>query len=208
MMDVRCSIWPGVVLAMLAVVPARGQEFRALVSGRIADSTGAVIANATLTIVSQATGARSTTVTGSDGNFALPQLMPGVYDLTAEAHGFRRYIRQGITLAVGDKVNLQIQLEVGELTSSVTVAADLTGIEANQDITSQLMDNKRMSELPLNGRNVFMLVQLSAGVVFTQQSFAPGGSSGTRGYDLYGQFSVHGSLPNTDRKSTRLNSSH
>ena len=155
------------------------------------------IAIASVAIVSLATQARSATLTGGDGNFALPQLVPGSYELTAEAPGFRRYVRRGITLAVGDKVSLQIQLEVGDLASSVTVAADLTGIEANQDITGQLMDNKSISELPLNGRNVFMLVQLSAGVVFTQQNFAPGGSSGTRGYDLYGQFSVHGSLPNT-----------
>src|SRR5262249_25196875 len=73
----------------------------------------------------------------------------------------------------------------------------LTGSEASQGITSQHMETRNVSELPLNGRNVYMLVQLSAGGVFTQQNFAPGGSSGTRGYDLYGQFSVHGSFPNT-----------
>jgi hypothetical protein len=190
----------GALLAMTAALvdlPVRAQEFRALVSGRVVDSTGAAIANASVSMVNLATQARSATLTAGDGNFALPQLVPGSYELAAQAPGFRRYVRQGITLAVGDKASLDIRMEVGELNSEITVRADLTGIEANQDITGQLMDNRNVSELPLNGRNVFMLVQLSAGVVFTQQNFAPGGSSGTRGYDLYGQFSVHGSLPNT-----------
>jgi hypothetical protein len=186
-----------IIVAVFAGAPAGAQEFRAVLSGRIVDSSGAALPNANVSIINTATQTRSSTSSGGDGNFALQQLMPGAYELTVEAPGFRRYTRRGITLAVGDKVNLEIQLEVGELTSSVTVAADLTGIEANQDITDQLMDNKSISELPLNGRNVFMLVQLSAGVVFTNQNFLPGGSSGTRAYDLFGQFSVHGSLPNT-----------
>jgi hypothetical protein len=185
------------ILAVLAGAPAGAQEFRALLMGRIVDSSGAAMPDASISIVNVATQVRSATSSSSDGNFALQQLTPGTYELTVEATGFRRYTRHGITLAVGDRVNLQIQLEVGEQTSSVTVAADLTGIEANQDITGQLMDDKSVSELPLNGRNVFMLVQLSAGVVFTNQNFLPGGSSGTRAYDLFGQFSVHGSLPNT-----------
>jgi hypothetical protein len=198
-------IWPNaarllsltLLLIGVALSPTTAQEFRALVSGKVTDISGAAIADARISILDVATALRSSAVSGSDGNYALPQLSPGKYELTVEAAGFRTYRRQGITLAVGDKASLDVRMEIGDVTSSVTVNADLTGIEGNQDITGQLMDNKNVSELPLNGRNVFMLVQLSAGVVFTQQNFAPGGSSGTRAYDLYGQFSVHGSLPNT-----------
>jgi hypothetical protein len=190
-----CSL-TGLMIGV-AFLPSTAQEFRALVSGKVTDTSGAAVAGAKISIVNVATQLRSSTVSGSDGNYALPQLSPGKYELGVEASGFRRYTRQGITLAVGDKATLDVRMEIGDVTSSVTVNADLTGIEGNQDITGQLMDNKNVSELPLNGRNVFMLVQLSAGVVFTQQNFAPGGSSGTRAYDLYGQFSVHGSLPNT-----------
>jgi hypothetical protein len=184
-------------MTAIAPFPSPAQEFRALVSGKVSDSTGAAIPGARISIVDVATQIRSSTVSGNDGNYALSQLSPGKYELTVEAGGFRGYTRQGITLAVGDKATLDVQMEIGDVTSSVTVNADLTGIEGNQDITGQLMDTKNVSELPLNGRNVFMLVQLSAGVVFTTQNFAPGGSSGTRAYDLYGQFSVHGSMPDT-----------
>src|SRR5262245_41290760 len=119
MMHVR-SLWPWLVVAMLASLPAPAQEFRALVSGRIVDSSGAAIVNASVAIISLATEARSTSLTGTDGTFSLPQLVPGTYELTVEAPGFRRYVRQGLTVAVGDKVNLQIQLEVGDLTATVT----------------------------------------------------------------------------------------
>jgi hypothetical protein len=185
-------------LAVLGIVfSAAAQDFRALVSGRVIDSSGAAIAGASVTVLDPATQFRLSAVTRTDGTFAFPELSPGTYELTAEAPGFKRYLRQGMRLAVGDKANLEIQMEVGDITSAVTVNAELTGVEASEGITSQLMEARNVSELPLNGRNVYMLVQLSAGVVFTQQNFAPGGSSGTRAYDLYGQFSVHGSLPNT-----------
>ena len=105
MNNARRLLWSRVLLAMVALAgfPASAQEFRALVSGRIVDSTGAAITNANVSIVSLATQARSATLTANDGNFALSQLVPGTYDLTAEALGFRRYVRKGITLAAGDK---------------------------------------------------------------------------------------------------------
>jgi hypothetical protein len=186
-----------ILLAATSSVCVHAQEFRALVTGRIVDSSGASIAGAQVSIVNTATQTRTAAVSGSDGDFALTQLAPGEYELSVEAPGFRAYVRKGITLAVGDKANLDIKMEIGDVKSSVEVTADLVGIEANQDITGQLINNKSVTELPLNGRNVFMLVQLSAGVVFTVTNFAPGGTSGTRAYDLFGQFSVHGSFPNT-----------
>ena len=194
----RASAWMTRGLAVLGIVfTASAQDFRALVSGRVIDSSGAAIAGASITVVDPSTQFRASAVTRTDGTFAFPELSPGTYELAAGAPGFKRYLRQGMRLAVGGKANLEIQMEVGDITSAVTVNAELAGVEASEGITSQLMEARNVSELPLNGRNVYMLVQLSAGVVFTQQNFAPGGSSGTRAYDLYGQFSVHGSLPNT-----------
>jgi len=164
-----------ILLAAISSLCVHAQEFRALVTGRIVDSSGASIAGAQVSIVNTATGTRTAAVSGSDGDFALTQLAPGEYELSVEAPGFRAYVRKGITLAVGDKANLDIKMEIGDVKSSVEVTADLVGIEANQDITGQLINNKSVTELPLNGRNVFMLVQLSAGVVFTVTNFARAG---------------------------------
>ncbi|MCL5742497.1 MAG: carboxypeptidase regulatory-like domain-containing protein, partial [Acidobacteria bacterium] len=177
---------------------AGAQEFRAMMSGNVTDPSGAAIPGATVSATNLATNVRSTARSGADGNYVLPQLSPGPYELTVEAAGFQKYKRSGITLSVGDKAVVQVRLEVGQITDSVTVNAELTGVEQNQSVLGQLMDNKKVSELPLNGRQVFMLLQLSAGVVFTQQVFGASGNSGTRAWDISGNFSIQGSRPNTN----------
>ena len=70
--------------------------------------------------------------------------------------------REGISLAVGDRATIDIRLEVGAISENVTVTAELAAIDTDRSVLSQLMDNKGVSELPLNGRQVFMLTQLSA----------------------------------------------
>ena len=184
------------VAVLTACLPAAAQQFRATLSGKVADPTGGSIPQAEVAAVDTATRVRTTQHTDSDGNFVITELPPGNYDLVVSAQGFRGYVRQGITLAVGEKATVEVKLEVGDVATSVAVTAELTGVEANQDITGQLMDNKQVSELPLNGRQVFMLLQLSSGVVFTQQFFGPGGFSGTRAYDVNGEWTVQGSYVN------------
>lgn len=97
-----------------------------------------------------------------------------------ETPGFQKYARSGIPLNVGDKATIRVRLEVGATSESIAVNAGLTGIEQNQSVTGQLMDNTKASELPLNGRRIFTLLQLSAGVLFTQRQFGATGFSGTR----------------------------
>jgi hypothetical protein len=155
------------------------------------------VPQAEVVAVNTATQARSATHSDDSGNFVLTELPPGKYDLTVSAGGFSTYTRQGISLSVGDRANLAVTLEVGQVSSSVAVNAELTGIESNQDITGQLMDTRQVSSLPLNGRQAFMLLQLSSGVVFTQQFFGPGGFSGTRAYDVNGLWSIQGSYVGT-----------
>jgi hypothetical protein len=185
---------------VFCVLPALlfAQEFRAMISGSVTDPSGGAVAGATVTATNLSTNSQTIVRAGSDGNYVLPQLAPGRYELTVEGAGFQKYTRSGITLNIGDKASVQIRLEMGKLTESVTVNAELTGIEQNQSVMGQLMDNKKVSELPLNGRQVFMLLQLSAGVVFTQQQFGASGFSGTRAWDINGNYTIHGSRPNTN----------
>jgi hypothetical protein len=184
------------VWLVLMRLPATAQSFRATIVGRVTDSGGLSIPQAEVAAVNSATQARSVTHTDNDGNFLLTELPPGSYDLSAKANGFGPYVRRGIVLAVGDRANVSVQLEVGQVSSSVAVTAELTGVETNQDITGQLMDTQHVTDLPLNGRQAFMLLQLSSGVVFTQQFFGPGGFSGTRAYDVNGEWTIQGSYVN------------
>lgn len=196
-MSLRKVIQIACALTFLCVC-AFAQEFRALISGVVLDPSGGAVGGATISATNVATNVRATTRTGVDGHFLLPQLQPGRYEVTCEAQGFRKYTRRGITINVGDKANLEIPMEVGGVAESVTVTAELTGIESNQSVMGQLMDNKKVSELPLNGRQVYQLLQQSAGVVFTQQKFGASGFSGTRAWDAAAPFSIHGSRPGSN----------
>ena len=185
-------------LLSIATAAAYAQEFRALISGSVTDSSGAAIPGATIRANNTATNTETVVTSSADGSYVIPQLAPGPYRLTVEASGFQKYVRSGITLNVGDKAMLPVRLEVGGTSESVTVTAELTGIEQNQSVLGQLMDNRKVSELPINGRQIFMLLQLSAGVLFTQQQFGATGMSGTRAWDTTGKYSVQGSRVDTN----------
>ena len=78
------------------------------------------------------------------------------------------------------------------------MTAELNGIEQNQSIAGQLMSEKNVADLPLNGRQVYMLLELSAGVVFTTTTFGASGNSGTRAWDVTGAYNMQGSFDNTN----------
>ena len=107
--------------------------------------------------------------------------------------GFKTFVREGVTLRTAETVTLDIQLSVGGLEETVTVSAQASAIESNESTIAQTIENKRIAELPLNGRQVYMLMQLTAGTIFTQTTFGATGFSGTRAWDVNGSLSVHGS---------------
>ncbi len=190
-----------IALSMAVIAAAAStQETRATVSGTVLDPSGAAIAAATVTATNTATNLQLKAASGQEGNYVISALPPGPYEITAEAQGFRTFTRRGITLNVGDKVQIDIPLQVGSTTDSVTVTAELTGIESNQSVMGQLMETKKVADLPLNGRSFLMLLQLSTGVAFTAR-VGPGGWSGTRQWESgpgAGPFTMHGGVPGTN----------
>ncbi len=181
------------------VTLAAAQEYRALISGRVVDPSASAVPGATVTATNVDTNVNVTTATGVDGQYVLAQVPFGRYILTCEAPGFRKFTRSGISLNVGDKVTINISLEVGDVAESVTVTGELLATETNRSVLGQLMNNKGVSELPLNGRQVFMLMQLSSGVIFTQKQFGATGFSGTRAWDTNGQWTMHGGVTNSNQ---------
>ena len=186
---------------LLCMTAALGQETRSTLSGTVTDSSGAAVIDAAISVVQTSTNLRLAARSRQDGQYVLSSLPPGPCEISVEAAGFRKFVRRGITLNAGDKVTVDVRLEVGTQSDSVTVTAELTGLETNQTVMGQVMDSKRVSELPLNGRSYIMLLQLSAGVVFTQQQFGAVGWSGTRQWETgpsAAPFSIHGSRPGTN----------
>ena len=178
------------LLQMLFSASLSGQEFRGLVIGRVSDPTGAVVPNATITVK----GPQQTYTTKSNGagDFSIPFVQPGVYSVTAEATGFKKELRSGVTIDVSQKVNLDFTLQVGSTTEVVVVQADAVTVNTADASGGTVMDPEKVQNLPLNGRQVYMLLALTPGTRFTTTSFGPGGNSGTRGWDQTNAYEING----------------
>jgi hypothetical protein len=134
------------------------------ISGTVTDPTGAVVASATITATQTSTGRESTTVSGKDGNYVFPTLLPSAYNIKVTAKGFERYSQTGIVLQADQSLTVSIALTVGAGTETVSVSADAPQVDTTSSTLSQVIDESRVVDLPLNGRNAAALITLVAGV--------------------------------------------
>jgi hypothetical protein len=153
----------------LAATIAPAQEFRGTISGTVTDPAGAVVPDAKISAVESATGTKLQTASESTGDYTLPFLSPGNYDLTVQATGFKESIRKGIHVAAGAHVVIDIALEVGNTTQSVEVTADAPLVNTENAAVGQTITTKEVEDLPLNGRTPLVLASLSIGVLATGQ---------------------------------------
>jgi hypothetical protein len=183
-------------LAAIAQIPGAlvsAQEFKASVTGTVNDPQSGVLPGVSVTVLNVDTNVAADTVTDSSGVYSVKNLNPGRYKITAALQGFKTFVRDGIVLHTAEIATVNVQLSLGAIEETVNVVGGLTEVETNQSVLSQTMDNKKVSELPLNGRQVYMLLQLTSGTLFTQQQFGASGFSGTRAWDVNGSVSIHGS---------------
>src|SRR5262249_47346495 len=141
-----------ILLMLLAsALFGNAQEYRATLTGRVTDAQGAVIPNARLTVVSESTGAKSETISGTDGVYTVPFLPPGQYSVTAEGPGFKRYVREGLQLSTGERVGVDIQMEVGQTAESVTITAEAPLLNTETATVGQVIGAHEVENLPMNG---------------------------------------------------------
>ena len=158
------------------------QEF----TGRVTDPSGAVLPKATVIAHNVDSGVDTSTITTSTGNYTIPYLIPGHYSISATVPGFETGVRTGLTLQVDQAATVNFALKVGSTTETVTVNADSLLDTAKAD-NGVVIENTRVTELPLNGRNVGMLAVLAPGALFE------GDSEYTRAFDSDDQYmSVNG----------------
>src|ERR1700733_7113942 len=129
----------------------------AQIGGVISDPTGAAVQNAHIKVTQTSTNFVRSTISGSDGNYVLTDLPVGPYMLEVGTAGFKTYSQSGIELQVGSKVQINVSLQVGALTESVQVTANAHMVETEQTAVSTVVDQQRMVDLPLNGRNATQL---------------------------------------------------
>jgi hypothetical protein len=165
-------LWIGVALA----TTAHAQQ--AQISGTVTDATGALVPRVKITVTSPDTGLVRTISSNEKGFYLLALLPPGRYELQAEKEGFREFVQSGIRLDVGQEAGIDISLQVGNQTQTVSVTGGTPLLETTSAEVSAVMDPVRMTELPLNGRNAVELAGLLPGV---SNVFAPEFITNTNG---------------------------
>lgn len=163
-MRIPASLLARVAMSAIFVIPAAAQTATGTITGSITDSSGAVISSAKVQITNEGTNARVEATTNIEGSYTAPLLPPGAYRVNVAAAGFKSFEQAGIQLQVQQQARVNIVLQVGAMTESVTIRGDAALVEATTSSIGKVVDNKRILELPLNTRNVYSLVNLTPGV--------------------------------------------
>src|SRR5215216_314310 len=153
------------------------------ISGTVRDPSGAVVPNAEVTLLEENTGFTRKVNTGSDGVYSALSLPVGRYSVSAAPQGFKKTVATGLELHVSENLTVNLTLEVGQMTETVSVTAEAAQVETQSGNVSSLIAEKQVTELPLNGRNYAQLALLVPGVSPVTQSGA-GGAFATRGTGL------------------------
>ena len=172
----RTKLFAVVILLFAVLVPAFGQTFGDI-SGEVRDSSGATIAGAQVTVTNVDTNATRTAVSNEAGVYSFPALTPGTYNLKVEKAGFKTVTRPQILLQVQQSARLDFDLSVGQVSESVEVIRGRNALSTENATVGTVIENKRIVELPLNGRNYLQLVSLSPNVSY---GFGNAGQAGSR----------------------------
>jgi len=132
---------------------AFAQTATGTIQGRVADASGALIAEASVAAENKNTGVRQTTVSNSQGSFIMPYLIPGEYRIVVEKTGFDKQVVSDIKLSVQQTIALEIALKIGSINQTVEVNASVAQLSTSTSAVSTVITNKAMLDLPLNGRN-------------------------------------------------------
>ncbi|HET6142939.1 MAG TPA: carboxypeptidase-like regulatory domain-containing protein [Candidatus Acidoferrales bacterium] len=188
------KIIAGIFVVLLSLGPrtasAQGQ---ASISGTVVDATGAVIAGATVKVKNVEIGSVRTVVSDSAGRYAAPSLEVGKYEVSAEQDGFRAEIKTGITIAIGQRAEVNLVLAIGSVKQSISVNETALELAVTTADFSGLVGEAQVKDLPLNGRSYDQLLTLNPGVVnYTSQR---SGGIGTSNSVVGNMFSASGRRP-------------
>lgn len=186
--SLRLSALAVTAMLWLGVAPAFGQSSAASLAGTVVDQSGGVLPGVDVVATNVATSVARSTVTGSTGQFAFPSLVPGTYTVTATLAGFRPAEVPNIVLNIGSQETIRIQLEVGGVGDEVTVLADAHHVSTSPSV-STVVDRTFVEALPLSGRSLQSLLQLTPGVTLFAANSNPLAG---------GQFSVNGQRTNAN----------
>ena len=165
--------------ALLSVVPIHAQTSFGTILGDVADESGAVVPGVTVTVTNEGTGNARVVTTSEAGGFTVPSLPPAIYSVSAEMPGFSQAQQTGVVLAVNQTLRVDLTLSIGEVTEVVEVSAAALQLQTDTSTVASTVDNKKVVELPLNGRSFTQLTILMPGAVAGAGALTAFQTSGT-----------------------------
>jgi outer membrane receptor protein involved in Fe transport len=182
----RAARWLVVLFCLCSSIAVLAQSTGGRILGRIADPTGAVLANVKVTLVNEATGVSNTTNSSDSGDYIFPQVAVGVYRLEFDLTGFKTNVQRGVNVDLNQVVTVNSTLQIGETKETVEVTSEAPIVDTSSTQLGSVMDSKQVSTLPLNARDTYQLLQLQPGVQ------GVGGSDLFYGSNTSGAVSVNG----------------
>ncbi len=167
----KSSKWisPGfMILGVLALMPALAgpslaQEFRGTITGRVLDPSEAVMPGVSIIITNVETGQKVNLVSNETGQYVAPLLQVGTYRIEAEITGFKHFVQENVDLRVGDRLQIDVRLQLGEMSEIVSVTAGAPLLETTNGSAGFVVDTKRLQELPIAHGNPYLLIGLTPG---------------------------------------------
>src|SRR6266851_6782472 len=162
----KACLWVDVSVEVLALSLLAGTlwaQVTASITGTVRDASGAVMPGATVTVKHTESGLVRATETDSNGNYTVPSLPVGRYEVSTEKTGFKQAVRRGINLVVAQQAVVNLTLEVGNVVEKVTVTAEASLVNTTLSSTSGLVTEQQVKDLPLNGRSFDLLLTLNTG---------------------------------------------
>jgi Carboxypeptidase regulatory-like domain/TonB-dependent Receptor Plug Domain len=180
--DLSAIHWLGCVLLLSVLAVAGRAQTQGEITGVITDPGSAIVQGATITVTNTATGAARTITSNDAGVYRFPALLPGVYTVRIEKDGFKSAVRSEIQVQVEQTVRLDVALEVGNVGETVTIAGGAPLLAQESTTVGTVIENKRIVDLPLNGRNFLQLVATAPNVNYGFQNAGQAGArqGGTR----------------------------
>lgn len=166
-----------IILSLLVLAVLHAQSNQGSISGIVTDQQGAAVPAAKIAGVNTGTQIRTETVSNASGFYTLPNLPVGQYTLQIEASGFRRAVTQTVTLSTGQAMELNVKLEIGQVTETINVTTEAPLVETRSSDVTQLVDSKSIESVPLGNRRTLNVINLTGAAVFVRYNNTPGNAN-------------------------------
>src|SRR5712671_76792 len=184
----RMSSWLVLSLCLICSTLMSAQSTGGRILGRVADSSGAVLASVKVTAANDATGIVRETKTNASGDYVFPEVPVGTYTLSFDSSGFKNLVRKGVMLQVNQVITLNMSMQIGASKEVVEVTSEAPLVDTTSTQLGAVADARSISQLPLNARDTYQFLQLQPGVTSTVGS----GNQIVYGSDKAGSVSVNG----------------